>query len=119
MSLREPQTWPLLKGDFEPRRTDGTDLRNDNAGDQLKQAQNIIIRYLETLPAQDTVNIASMAADIGRHYPFHGEGEDFFRNAVDALKKAGWVKMEGDALELNKIARVAHRYLTACLRTTQ
>lgn len=116
MPLREPQTWPLLKGDLEPRRTDGTDLRNDNAGDQMRQAQSIILRYLECLPAEGTVNIASMAEDISRHYPFHGEGTEFFRNAVDALKKDGWVKSEGDELELNKIARVTHRYLQACVQ---
>jgi hypothetical protein len=119
MSLREPQTWPLLKGDFEPRRTDGTDLRNDHGGDQMKQAQNIVLRYLETLPAQGTVNLDTMAEDISRHYPFHGEGVEFFRKAVDALKQAGWVKSEGDELELNKIARVTHRYLTACMRRSR
>ena len=116
MSMREPQTWPLLRGDFEPRRTDGTDLRNDNAGDQMRQAQNIVLRYLETLPAQDTIDLESMANDIGRHYPFQVEGVEFFRRAVDALKEAGWVKMEGDEIELNKIARVARRYLSACLQ---
>jgi len=119
MALREPQTWPLLKGDFEPRRTDGTDLRNDFGGDQLKQAQNIVLRYLETLPAQGTVNLETMAGDIARHYPFHGEGVDFFRNAVNGLKEAGWVKMDGDELELNKIARVTRRYLTARLRAAR
>lgn len=119
MARREPQTWQFLRGDLEPRRTDGTDLRNDNAGDQMRQAQSIVIRYLETLPAQDTVNIESMAADIGRHYPFHGEGVQFFRNAVDALKEAGWVKMEGDEVELNKVARVTRRFLTACVRRSR
>ena len=116
MSMREPQTWPLLRGDFEPRRTDGTDLRNDNAGDQMRQAQNIVLRYLETLPAQDTVNLDTMAADIGRHYPFHGEGVEFFRNAVNGLKEAGWIKMNADEVELNKIARVTRRYLAARIR---
>ena len=119
MARREPQTWQFLRGDLEARRTDGTDLRNDNAGDQMKQAQNIVIRYLETLPAQDTVDIESLAADIGRLYPFQGEGVEFFRNAVAALTEAGWVKMEGDEVELNKVARVTRRYLTACLQKTR
>ena len=119
MARREPQTWQFLRGDLEPRHTDGTDLRNDHAGDQMRQAQSIVIRYLETLPAQDTVNLESMAADISRHYPFQGEGVEFFRNAVAALKESGWVKLEGDEVELNKIARVTRRYLTATLRRSR
>jgi len=119
MPLREPQTWQFLRGDLEPRRVEWTDLRNDNAGDQLKQAQNIVLRYLENLPAQGTVNLKTMAEDISRRYPFHNEGPEFFRQAVDALKEEGWVKMEGDQLELNKVARVTARYLMASVRKTR
>lgn len=119
MPLREPQTWQFLRGDLEPRRVEWTDLRNDFAGDQFKQAQNIVLRYLENLPAEKTVNLQTMAADISRHYPFHNEGTEFFREAVDALKKAGWVKTVGDELELNKVARVTARYLMASVRRSR
>jgi len=119
MPIREPQSWQFLRGDLEPRKSDWTDLRNDFGGDQMKQAQSIVLRYLENLSAQSTVNLETMAEDISRHYPFHGEGQEFFRQAVDALKKAGWVKEEGSEIELNKIARVAARYLMAHLRKDQ
>lgn len=119
MPLREPQTWQFLRGDLEPRRVEWTDLRNDFGGDQLKQAQNIVLRYLENLPAQSTVNLQTMADDITRHYPFQGEGPEFFREAVDALKQTGWVKSKGDELELNKIARVTARYLVAQIRKSR
>lgn len=79
----------------------------------MRQAQSIILRYLETMPAQDTVNVETMAEDISRHWPFHGESEEFFRSAVDALKKGGWIKMDGDEVFLDKIARVTRRYLAA------
>jgi hypothetical protein len=113
MARREPQTKPLLQGDLTPRRTDGTDLRNDNAGDYGEQAQSIVIRYLENLPAEATVNVATMAQDIERRYPFHGEGEGFFNKIVDGLVKEGWVKKDGNQVQLHKIARVTRRFLLA------
>lgn len=119
MALREPQTWQFLRGDLEPRRVEWTDLRNDFGGDQMKQAQNIVLRYLENLPAHGTVNLQTMSEDISRHYPFHNEGPEFFRQAVDALKSAGWVKSDGDKLELNKVARVTARYLMASIHKAQ
>ena len=115
MPRREPQSWEYLRGDLEPRRSLLTDLRNDNAGDQMKQAQSIILRYLESVPAQDTVNISTMAEDISRHWPFHGEGEAFFRSAVDALKKEGWLKETKGELELDKIARVTRKFLASAI----
>ena len=30
--VREPQSWPFLRGDLTPQKTDFTDLRNDFAG---------------------------------------------------------------------------------------
>lgn len=119
MPIREPQTWQFLRGDLEPRRVEWTDLRNDFGGDQMKQAQNIVLRYLENLPAQGTVNLDTMSGDISRHYPFHNEGPEFFRQAVAALQDEGWVKMEGDELELNKVARVTARYLMASIRDSR
>ena len=116
MATREPQTKPLLQGDLTPRMTDGTDMRNDFAGDLMKQAQSIVIRYLETLPAQGTVDLPTMAQDIERHYPFHGENEQFFRKAVDALEKEGWIKREGKEIQLHKVARVARRFLLASVK---
>lgn len=116
---KESQTWAYLRGDLEPRRVEWTDLRNDYAADELKQAQNIVLRYLETMPAQGTVNLASMAEDISRHYPFQGEGVEFFRRAVESLQDAGWIKKDGDELELDKIARVTDRYLRNRLRSTR
>ena len=82
----------------------------------MKQAQNIVLRYLETLPAQDTVDLETMSKNISRHYPFHNAGTEFFRQAVDALEKAGWVKTDGDELGLDKVARVTARYLMASVR---
>jgi len=82
----------------------------------MKQAQNIVLRYLENLPAQGTVNLQTMSEDISRHYPFHNEGPEFFGQAVDALKVSGWVKSDGDELELNKVARVTARYLMASVQ---
>lgn len=113
---RESQTWEFLRGDLEPRRTELTDLRNDNAGDQMAQAQNIILRYLENMPVEDTVDVPSMAQDIGRHWPFHGEGDAFFQEAVDDLVKQGWVRMDGDQVKLDTVVRVSRRYLTSSLR---
>lgn len=92
-----------------------TDLRNDNAGDQMKQAKSVILRYLETVPAQDTVNLKTMAADISRHWPFHGEPEAFFRNAVDSLKKDGWIKETKGELAMDKVARVTRRFLASAI----
>ena len=112
---REPQTWEYLRGDLQARRSLLTDLRNDNAGDQMKQAQSIILRYLETVPAQGSVSITAMAEDISRHWPFHGENEAFFRSAVDALKKDGWIKQDKDALALDKVARVTRKFLASAL----
>lgn len=114
-SRHEPQTWEYLRGDLEARRSLLTDLRNDNAGDQMKQAQSIILRYLETVPAQDTVNVSTMAEDISRHWPFHGENEAFFRSAVDALKKEGWITEKSGEVGLDKIARVTRRFLAAAV----
>lgn len=115
MTKREPQTWEHLRGDLEPRRSLLTDLRNDNAGDQMRQAQSIILRYLENVPAQDTVSVSTMAEDISRHWPFHGEGETFFRSAVDALKKEGWLTETKGELELDKVARVTRRFLASAV----
>jgi hypothetical protein len=109
----ESQTWEYLRGDLAARRSGLTDLRNDHAGDQMKQAQSIILRYLETLPAQATVNVETMAEDISRHWPFHGENEQFFRSAVDALKKDGWIRDTKGELELDKVARVTRRFLAS------
>jgi len=111
----EPQTWEYLRGDLEARRSLLIDLRNDNAGDQMKQAQSAILRYLETVPAQDTVDLQTMAEDISRHWPFHGEGESFFRSTVDALKKEGWIKESKGELELDKVARVTRRFLASAV----
>ena len=114
-SHHEPQTWEYLRGDLEARRSLLTDLRNDHAGSQMKQAQSIILRYLETMPAQDTVDLSTMADDISRHWPFHGEGEAFFRSALDALKKDGWVKDTKGELELDKVARVTRKFMASAI----
>jgi hypothetical protein len=105
------QTWPFLRGDLFPHKTDLADLRNDYAGDEMQQAQGIVLRYLGNLPAEGTVDLESMAEDISRHYPFHGKSVAFFRKAVDALEKDGWVKILKGQVELHKIARVTRLYL--------
>jgi hypothetical protein len=61
------------------------------------------------------VNVQTMAEDISRHWPFHGEGEQFFRSAVDALKKDGWIKDTKGELELDKVARVSRRFLASAI----
>lgn len=119
MANREPQTWQFLRGDLEPHRVEWTDLRNDNAGDQMSQVQSIVLRYLENLPAEGTVDLQTMAEDISGRYPFQGENIEFFREAVNALKEAGWVQLSGNALELNKVARVTARYLMQHVQKTR
>lgn len=115
--VREPQTWTFLKGDLVPRKTDYTDLRNDYAGDNDEQRQNIVLRYLENLPAGDTTDMETMVSDISRHYPFHGDNEETFRPAVTALEKQNLVISEGKKMRINKVARVARRWLVAQART--
>jgi hypothetical protein len=115
---REPQSWEYLRGDLEPRRTELTDLRNDNAGDQMAQAQNIILRYLENMPAEQTVDAGSMAEDISRHWPFHGEGVDFFKAAIDDLVELGWIKMDGKQVKLDTVIRVQRRFFARKIART-
>lgn len=110
-TTREPQSWSFLRGDLRPHETDLADLRNDNAGDEMTQAQGIVLRYLGDLPAEGSVDLETMSEDISRHYPFHGKGPDFFRKAVGALKKDGWIKIHGSEIELHKVASAARRYL--------
>jgi len=116
MPKRENQTTPLLQGDLAPRMTDDTDLRNDFAGNTLQQAQSIILRYLESLPAEELMDLETMAENISQRYPFHGEGENFFRQAVDTLSKDGWIRVEAGRVSLDKVARVTRRFLASCLR---
>ena len=115
--VREPLTWPFLTGDLVPRETDFADLRNDYAGDNMEQRQNIVLRYLENLPAGDATDVATMVSDIGRHYPFHGDGIEKFRPAIAALEDQGWVLAEGKRMRINKVGRVARRWLVAQMRS--
>ena len=111
--VREPQSWTFLKGDLVPRKTDFTDLRNDYAGDNTEQRQNIVLRYLENLPAGDSTDMETMVSDITRHYPFHGDGVETFRPAVTALEKENLVYTDGNKMRINKVGRVTRRWLLA------
>jgi hypothetical protein len=112
---REPQTWPFLKGDLTPRKTDFTDLRNDFAGTANDQCKSIILRYLETLPAGDHTDLQTMSEDISRHYPFHGKKPEYFAPIVQELRAENLVLQDGDNLRINKVARVASKYLKSKL----
>lgn len=106
-----PQSKPFLEGDLKPHESDLVDLRNDNAGSRSEQAKSIVLRYLGSLPSEGTVDFDSMVEDITRRYPFHGDKPDLFRDAVEALKRDGWLKQERGILSLDKVARVTRRYL--------
>jgi hypothetical protein len=109
MPRRENQTTPFLQGDLVPRITDDTDLRNDFAGSSLQQRESILLRYLESLPAEDQVDLDTLRENITRRYPFHGDGS--FREAMDALEKDGWIKVKNGLVQLDKVARVTRRFL--------
>jgi hypothetical protein len=113
---REPQSWAFLKGDLTPRETDFTDLRNDFAGNEDMQRKNIVLRYLENLPAGDEVDLNTMSGDIARHYPFHGKDAEYFEPAVQELREMNLIIQDGDTLRINKVARVVSRYLKDKLR---
>jgi hypothetical protein len=110
------QTKPFLEGDLTPHQSDLVDLRNDNAGSPSQQTRGIIVRYLESLPAEGSVDFDSMVADITRHYPFHGDKPEVFREALDELEKGGWVEHKEGTVRLDKVARVARRFLLASVR---
>lgn len=109
---RESQTWLFLRGDLAPHTIDQADLRNDHAGDEMQQTQSVVLRYLGSLGPHETADLDVMVSDITRHYPFHGKGTDFFRKAVDELKKEGWIKVKGSELTLDKVAGVTKMYLS-------
>jgi hypothetical protein len=99
--------------------TDNTDLRNDNAGGALEQAENIILRYLETLPSDDYVSFSEMVEDITRHFPFVGESDQQFQVALEALEKEGLVTTMGDLHQINKTAHVAHKWLRQAVQRSR
>lgn len=117
--MQPQQSTPFLQGDLTPRGSDFVDLRNDNAGTRAQQAQNIVLRYLQSLPAQDSADFDGMVQNITRHYPFQGEPSDFFRDAVKALEDAGLVKSDGKQLQLDKVANLARRYLLRAARAAR
>lgn len=117
--MQPQQSTPFLQGDLTPQRSDFVDLRNDFAGTKSQQAQSIIVRYLQALPAQDTVDLETMVQNITRRYPFHGDSVEQFRDAVKALQAAGWVKVDGDQVQLDKIANVARRFLARYVRASR
>jgi hypothetical protein len=113
------QSTPFLQGDLTPLESDFVDLRNDNAGTKSQQAQSIVLRYLRSLPAQDSVTLETLRANVTRHYPFQNEPLEFFQSAVKTLQEEGWVKAEGDVVQLNKIAGVTRRFLARFLRASR
>jgi hypothetical protein len=117
--MQPQQSTPFLQGDLTPQRSDFVDLRNDNAGGPAQQAQSIVLRYLQSLPAQDTVDFETMVRNISRHYPFEGEPSEFFRDAVKALESSGWIKSKGDQLQLDKVASVTRKFFARCMRASR
>ena len=115
---RMSQTEPLVEGDLTPRLTDYTDLRNDNAGTPSEQAQNIVLRYLETAPADEFVDFDVMSEALARHWPFHDEDPATFLEAVEALKDEGLLVTEGDTLQINKVAHVAQMWVRRVVART-
>lgn len=114
--MQPQQSTPFLQGDLTPQQSDVVDLRNDNAGSRSQQAQNIVLRYLRSLPAQDSVDLETLVANVTRHYPFQGDSSDLFSDAVKALEASGWVTKQDDQIQLDKVASVARRYLRAKLQ---
>lgn len=115
-SRRHPQTWPYLKDGLKARRSLLTDLRNDHGGDELTQVKSIILRYLETVPAQSVVTVPILTENVSRHWPFHGKTEAFFQSAINDLKKEGWIKETKEGLSLDKVARVTRKFLASKMR---
>lgn len=115
---RMSQTEPLVDGDLTPRVTDFVDLRNDNAGTPSEQAQNIVLRYLETAQSDEFVDFDIMARDLTKHWPFINEDPQTFLNAVGALKDQGLIVTQGDTLQINKVARVAQMWVRRVVART-
>ena len=115
---RMSQTEPLVEGDLTPRLTDFVDLRNDNAGTPSEQAQNIVLRYLETAPSDEFVDFDVMAKELTRHWPFINEDPATFLAAVGALKDEGLIVTEGDTLQINKVAHVAQMWVRRMVART-
>ena len=107
----DPSFRVFLEGDDAPRATPHLDLRNDYAGDEKAQIKSLLPRYLERLPAEELIDIASMAAQMQKHYPLQSVPESDFRSALQDLVKEGWVTLNKDEVAINKAARVAHAYL--------
>lgn len=105
------QTTPFLQGDLTPQQSDSVDLRNDNAGSETDQARSIVVRYLESLPAESQTDLESMVGEITKRYPFHGDKEDFFKTIVKSLEDEGWVKSDHGMLCLDKTASVTRQFI--------
>ena len=75
-----------------------------------------MLRYLENLPAGDTTDMDTMIGAIARFYPFHGATVEDFRPAVSSLEKQGLVVEDQGKMRINKVGRVAKRWLVAHLR---
>jgi len=110
------QTHALLQGDLTPEFTDYADLRNDNAGSELQQMRMIILRYLENRLGDETVQSEEMFGDIAKRYPFIGDQELEFFEALDTLIEDNFVRTFEKDLSINKVARVASRWLNRRFR---
>ena len=115
---RMSQTEPFIQGDLTPRLTDYADLRNDNAGTPSEQAQNIVLRYLETVPSDDYVSFTEMATALARHFPFVNADPAVFQEAVEELKDDGLIVSDGDTLQINKVAHVAQMWVRRVIART-
>lgn len=104
------QSYALLQGDLTPDFTDYADLRNDNAGSELQQMRMIILRYLENRLGDETVQSEEMFEDIVKRYPFIGDRELEFFEALDTLIEDKFVRSSEKNLSINKVARVASRW---------
>ena len=108
---RPSQISPFIQGDLNPRMTDFVDLRNDNGGSATDQYKSIVLRFLETVGAKEFVGVQEILDSVSQHWPHQGTGLEVLQDTVDSLKKDGLVISQGDKVQINKVARVAHRWV--------
>jgi hypothetical protein len=109
--MRAPsELFPLVQGDLASHFEDYTDLRNDHAGTALEQAKGILLRYLETLPADALVPEATLVQDITQRWPFHNQDKLILR-ALKELLEQNLIHRPGGLYQINKVARVSRRWL--------
>lgn len=100
----------LLQGDLASHLEDDVDLRNDHAGTAIEQAKGILLRYLETLPANAAVSEVDLVEEITSRWPFHNQ-DDLIVEGLGDLIQQGVVSRSKGLCQINKVARVSRRWL--------